>query len=109
MTPRLLEELLAYRSTLGDVAHEAPAFPTGLATPRNKDNLNASAEAGAPACGRAPRRARAAGAAASGDCPHAAADVREPDADGWRGPALGSEPGRAQDAKMTLEVYSQVL
>jgi integrase len=41
MTPRLLEELLAYRSTLGDVAHDSPAFPTGRGTRRNKDNLNA--------------------------------------------------------------------
>jgi integrase len=41
MTPRLLEELLAYRSTIGDVGHDAPAFPTWRGTRRNKDNVNA--------------------------------------------------------------------
>lgn len=41
MTPRLLEEVLAYRSTLGEVMHDSPAFPTGRGTGRNKDNLNA--------------------------------------------------------------------
>jgi integrase len=110
MTPRLLEELLAYRSTIGDVAHEAPAFPTGRRTRRDKDNVNARVLK--PALRRADelrqdlglpllpprvtvhtlRRTYVSLMLAAG------ADLR------WVQGQVGHE-----DAKMTLDVYSQVL
>lgn len=110
MTPRLLEELLAYRSTLGDVAHGHPVFPTGRGTRRNKDNLNARvmkpalkradelrAERGLPALPPAVtvhtlRRTYVSLMLAAG------ADLR------WVQSQVGHE-----DAKMTLDVYTQVL
>jgi integrase len=110
MTPRLLEELLAYRSTLGDVTHDAPAFPTGRGTRRNKDNLNARvlkpalkradelrAECGLPSLPPAVtvhtlRRTYVSLMLAAG------ADLR------WVQGQVGHE-----DAKMTLDVYTQVL
>jgi integrase len=110
MTPRLLEELLAYRSTLGDVASDAPAFPTGRGTRRNKDNVNARVLK--PALRRADelREQRSLPALPPGVTVHtlrrtyvslmlaAGADLR------WVQGQVGHE-----DAKMTLEVYTQVL
>ena len=110
VTPRLLEELLAYRSTLGDVASDAPAFPTGRGTRRNKDNVNARVLK--PALRRADelRAQRSLPALPPGVTVHtlrrtyvslmlaAGADLR------WVQGQVGHE-----DAKMTLEVYTQVL
>jgi integrase len=110
MTPRLLEELLAYRSTLGDVAHDSPAFPTGRGTRRNKDNLNARVLK--PALRRADelRAERGLPPLPPGVTVHtlrrtyvslmlaAGADLR------WVQSQVGHE-----DAKMTLDVYTQVL
>lgn len=110
MTPRLLEEVLAYRSTIDAVAQDAPAFPTSRGTRRNKDNLNARvlkpafrradelrAERGLPALPPAVtvhtlRRTYVSLMLAAG------ADLR------WVQSQVGHE-----DAKMTLDVYSQVL
>jgi integrase len=110
MTPRLLEEVLAYRSTIDDIAQDAPAFPTSRGTRRNKDNLNARvlkpalrradelrAERGLPALPPAVtvhtlRRTYVSLMLAAG------ADLR------WVQSQVGHE-----DAKMTLDVYSQVL
>jgi len=115
MTPRLLEELLAYRSTLGDVrggevrAHQ-PAFPTRRGTRRDKDNVNKRVLK--PALRRADelRASRGLPALPPGVTVHtlrrtyvslmlaAGADLR------WVQGQVGHE-----DAKMTLDVYSQVL
>jgi integrase len=37
--PRLLDELTSFRANSGDVATDAPAFPTRTGTRRNKDNV----------------------------------------------------------------------
>jgi len=39
MTPRLADELLAYRASLGDVDPVAPVFPTRAGARRDKDNV----------------------------------------------------------------------
>jgi integrase len=110
MTPRLLEELLAYRSTISDVVHSAPAFPTGRGTRRNKDNVNARVLK--PALRRADeiRHERGLPPLPPGVTVHtlrrtyvslmlaAGADLR------WVQGQVGHE-----DAKMTLDVYTQVL
>ena len=110
MTPRLLEELLAYRSSLDHVVTGAPAFPTARSTRRNKDNLNARVLK--PALRRADemRAARGLPALPPGVSVHtlrrtyvslmlaAGADLR------WVQSQVGHE-----DAKMTLDVYTQVL
>jgi integrase len=110
MTPRLLEELLAYRSTLGDVAHDDPAFPTLRGTRRNKDNLNARVMKPALTRANELRAERGLPALPPGVTVHtlrrtyvslmlaAGADVR------WVQSQVGHE-----DAKMTLDVYTQVL
>jgi integrase len=110
MTPRLLEELLAYRSSIEDVGPNAPAFPTGRKTRRNKDNVNARVLK--PALRRAGelRTERGLPALPPGVTVHtlrrtyvslmlaAGADLR------WVQSQVGHE-----DAKMTLDVYTQVL
>jgi integrase len=110
MTPRLLEELLAYRSSLDHVIPDAPAFPTGRRTRRNKDNLNARVLK--PALRRADelRAGRGLPALPPAVSVHtlrrtyvslmlaAGADLR------WVQSQVGHE-----DAKMTLDVYAQVL
>jgi integrase len=110
MTPRLLEELLAYRATIGDVRQGAPAFPTGRGTRRDKDNVNARVLK--PALRRAGelREERGLPPLPPGVTVHtlrrtyvslmlaAGADLR------WVQGQVGHE-----DAKMTLEVYTQVL
>jgi integrase len=110
MTPRLLEELLAYRSTLEDTLEGQPAFPTGRGTRRNKDNINKRVLK--PALRRADelRVERGLPPLPPGVTVHtlrrtyvslmlvAGADLR------WVQSQVGHE-----DAKMTLEVYSQVL
>jgi integrase len=110
MTPRLLEELLAFRSTIGEISHDAPAFPTGRGTRRDKDNVNARVLK--PAVRRADelRSERGLPLLPPGVTVHtlrrtyvslmlaAGADLR------WVQSQVGHE-----DAKMTLDVYTQVL
>lgn len=110
MTPRLLEELLAYRSSIHEVDQDAPAFPTARGTRRNKDNVNARVLK--PALRRADelRAQRGLPALPPGVSVHAlrrtyvslmlaaGADLR------WVQSQVGHE-----DAKMTLDVYTQVL
>ena len=110
MTPRLLEELLAYRSSIDYVVPDAPAFPTGRQTRGNKDNVNARVLK--PSLRRASelRTERGLPALPPGVTVHtlrrtyvslmlaAGADLR------WVQSQVGHE-----HAKMTLDVYSQVL
>ena len=110
MTPRLLEELLAYRASIDYVVPDAPAFPTGRQTRRNKDNVNARVLK--PSLRRAGelRTERGLPALPPGVTVHtlrrtyvslmlaAGADLR------WVQSQVGHE-----HAKMTLDVYSQVL
>jgi integrase len=110
MTPRLLEELLAYRSTIGDIGHEDPAFPTGRGTRRDKDNVNARVLKPAMLRARELRAKRGLPPLPPGVTVHtlrrtyvslmlaAGADLR------WVRGQVGHE-----DAKMTLEVYTQIL
>ena len=79
ITPRLLEELLAYRSSL------PPPF-------RQRQPQRPSDEASTPAR-RTACSARVAGPAARRERPHSQADLREPDAGCGSRPALGSKAG----------------
>jgi len=110
MTPRLVEELLTYRSSLGEVDPTGPVFPTRTGARRNANNVNARVLRPAVRRANEIRGVRRSACLPERVTPHtlrrtyitlmfeAGASV----------PYVMSQVGHA-DSATTLEVYSQVL
>jgi integrase len=110
LTPMLLDDLLAWRTSLTDSAADSPFFPTRRGNRRTKDNINARVLS--PAVRRAnERRAQRgpAAAAEAGHRPQSAADLHLDDVRcRCRDPYVMAQVGH-DDSKVTLEIYAQVL